>query len=194
MFEYISGKIITKNPAHVVIDISGIGYHVKISLNTYEKLSNLQECKLFIHLSIKEDAHLLYGFYSEDERQIFRDLISVSGIGANTAILVLSSLKTSELKSAIITGNVSLLKAIKGIGPKTAQRMIIELQDTLKKGGAEIITNLNFNNSGSEEAISALVMLGFKKAEAEKIVSRVLQGKSEKLSVEEIVKLALKGL
>jgi Holliday junction DNA helicase RuvA len=194
MIEYIEGKITVRNPAYVVIDTGGLGYHIKISLNTYSAVADKERVKLLTHLAIREDAHLLYGFVEESERQLFRSLISVSGIGTNTAILILSSLITSELKNAIISGNIALLKSIKGVGPKTAQRMIIELQDSLKKENPDIIPATTFSSVTFNESVSALVMLGFKRPDAERIVGKIMKDNNMSISVEEIIKLSLKTL
>ncbi|NLJ08243.1 MAG: Holliday junction branch migration protein RuvA [Sphingobacteriales bacterium] len=194
MYEYIKGQIISLTPAYVVIETGDIGYKINISLNTYEALTSLKECTLLLHLAIKEDAHILYGFSTAEERDLFRDLISVSGIGGGTAMVVLSSLKTNEIINAIISGNVSLLKSIKGIGPKTAQRMIVELQDSMKKTGKDLFSPLVFTDEVFDEAVSALVMLGYKKAEAEKSVTKIIRENKQKLTAEEIIKLSLKGL
>jgi holliday junction DNA helicase RuvA len=194
MIEYIDGKIASRNPAYLIIDNGGIGYHVKISLNTYSAVADKEQVKLLTHLAIREDAHLLYGFTEESERQLFRSLISVSGIGTNTAILILSSLITSELKNAIISGNIALLKSIKGVGPKTAQRIVIELQDSLKKANPDIIPSNTFSSVAFSESVSALVMLGFKKSDAERIVGKIMKDSSPNISVEEIIKKSLKTL
>jgi holliday junction DNA helicase RuvA len=194
MIEYIEGKLVQKNPAYVVIDIGGLAYHLKISLYTYEEIAGKDSCKLLTHLSIKEDSHTLYGFFEDQERQLFRSLLSVSGIGTNTAILILSSLKTSELKHAIISGNISLLKSIKGVGPKTAQRMVIELQDALKKESPETLFVSHSESTSFNEAVSALTMLGFKKNDAEKVVMKVLKEHNMNITVEDIIKLSLKNL
>jgi len=194
MIEYIEGKITGRNPAYLVIDTGGIGYHVKISLNTYSAVADKEHIRLLTHLAIREDAHLLYGFVEESERQLFRNLISVSGIGTNTAILILSSLITSELKNAIISGNIALLKSIKGVGPKTAQRIVIELQDSLKKGNPDIIPANTFSSVAFSESVSALVMLGFKKPDAERIVGKIMKDNNMNISVEEIIKMSLKTL
>jgi Holliday junction DNA helicase RuvA len=193
MFEYIEGKVTVKNPTYIVLDVQGVGYKINISINTFDKIVNQEKAKLLIHQAIREDAHILYGFTSEEERSLFRNMISVSGIGTNTAILVLSSLQTNEVRDAIISGNVALLKSIKGIGPKTAQRMIVELQDNLSKTSEGTIIS-TFQNTHFEESISALVMLGFKKGEAEKAVNKILRENKGKLSTEEIIKLSLKKL
>jgi Holliday junction DNA helicase RuvA len=194
MFEYIEGKISIKQPTFVVIDIQGLGYRINISLQTFETIGKKDEIKLLLHQSIKEDAHTLYGFINEEERSMFRSLISVAGIGSNTAILILSSFKTSEIIHAIITANVALIKSIKGVGPKTAQRMIVELQDSLKKKGDTLIPAVEGQNQSADEAISALVMLGFKKSEAEKQVIKIIRDNPGLKNVEEIIKSALKSL
>jgi holliday junction DNA helicase RuvA len=194
MIEYIQGKLITKNPAFVVIDIGGMAYHINISINSYEKISRLEESKLLIHLSIKEDAHVLYGFFEESERALFRNLISVSGIGTNTAMLILSSLKTSELINAIITGNISLLKSVKGVGPKTAQRLVLELQDSLLKKGEVVSKSNRLPTLIFDDAIGALTMLGFKKSEAEKAVIRIINENPDISTVEDVIKLSLKSI
>ncbi|MEA3495375.1 MAG: Holliday junction branch migration protein RuvA [Bacteroidota bacterium] len=195
MYEYIEGIIAKQTPTYTVIDVGGIAYKINVPLSTHEKIAGAKKIKLLIHLTIKEDAHILYGFFTTEEREIFKSLISVSGIGTNTAILILSSLATNELSEAIIKGDVALLKSIKGIGSKTAQRMIIELQDTFKKKTDEQIIGLNLPDSSFEEAIGALSMLGFKKHDAEKVVRKVVrENKAETLTVEEIIKLSLKRL
>lgn len=185
--------MVTKSPAFVVIDINGLAYHINISLNTYEKIQHLEESKLMIHYAIKEDSHSLYGFFEESERLLFRNLLSVSGIGTSTAMVILSSLKTSELISAIISGNISLLRSIKGVGPKTAQRIVIELQDTLRKKGDGIVLSRQLPDITFDEATSALTMLGFKKSEAEKVIMKVIKENPDITAVEEIIKLSLKS-
>jgi len=194
MIEYIQGKIVNKNPAYVVIDINGLAYHINISINTYEKIVSSEACKLLIYLSIKEDSHSLYGFYEDGERALFKSLISVSGIGTNTAMIILSSTKTSELIHAIISGNLSLLRSIKGVGPKTAQRIVIELQDTLRKKGDVVFVSKQIPDITFDEAVSALCMLGFKKPDAEKVVLKVIKEKPDISAVEDIIKLSLKSI
>ena len=193
MYEYLRGKIADSSPAHVVLDINGIGYFINISLNTYTQLSGKKEIMLYIHENIREDAFNLYGFSDDTERVLFRHLISVSGIGSNTARMMLSSLAPDELNNAILTGNVSVLKAIKGIGAKTAQRIIVDLKDKLGKtsGDAKIFASLD--NTTREESLSALVMLGFAKASARKVVDKILAAKPDE-TVENVIKQALKML
>ena len=195
MIAHIKGKIEEKTPAHIVIDCNGVGYGIQISLHTFDQISALNEVKLLTYLSIKEDAHILYGFAEEDERQLFMQLISVSGVGTNTARMILSSLKPSEIKHAISSGNWTLLKSIKGIGPKTAQRLVIDLQDKVKQINlTEPQNTSNGVRSGiSEQALSALISLGFAKQEAEKVLSKVRQSNPE-FTVEQLVKQSLKLL
>ena len=192
MIAYINGPITYKSPTYVVIDIMGVGYHLNISLNTYEKVANLSECKLLAHQVIREDAQQLFGFFDEEERELFRQLISVSGIGPNTARMALSSLSPEEMKRAIIAGDISLIKSVKGVGPKTAQRIIVELQDSLKKSNIGEMNVLTGKTKAVEEALSAMQTLGFPRVQAEKAVSAALKNSSEHQTVEEILKQALK--
>lgn len=193
MYEYISGEIVDLTPACVIIETANIGYFINISVNTYSCLSGKQNCKLFLHQIIRDDAHLLFGFINLQERFVFRSLISVSGIGANTARMMLSSMTPDEIRNAIVESNVILLKSIKGIGAKTAQRIIIDLRDKLGKldGSDEIFVSQS--NTIREEALSALVTLGFAKKDVEKAIDKVLKEKSD-CTVEELVKLSLKNL
>jgi len=192
MYEYIQGKISELTPANVIIDNQGVGYFINISLNTYSALSGKEQAIVFIHQVVREDAHLLFGFYNKSERQIFRHLISVSGIGANTARMMLSSLSPSEIQEAIMLGNVKLLNSIKGIGAKTAQRIIIDLKD--KVGKSEISGDflLTQSNTNRDEALSALVMLGFTKNSVDKILDKLIKD-TPNAEVEELVKKALKS-
>jgi len=194
MYEYITGRIVSLNPAYVIIETHGFAYRISISLTTYESISKLTDCKLLLHFNVREDIQQFFGFFSEEERALFRDLISVSGIGPGTAIMLLSSLKPSDVVNAIISANVSLLKSIKGIGPKTAQRIIVELQDNMKKSGKDLFMPVAFNNQVFDEAVSALVMLGFKRTEAEKSVNNIIKTNKENLTSEQIIKLSLKGM
>lgn len=193
MIEYLNGQIIEVNPAHVIVDLGGVGYYVHISLNTFAVLNGQRSTKIYTHQVIREDAHLLYGFHSVDERELFRMLISVSGVGANTGILFLSSLSVAEIKQAIVTADVNRLKSVKGIGLKTAQRLVVELKDKLEK--EPILGDIfgSLNNTLREEALSALVTLGFVKKNAEKIVDKIIKENPEK-SVEQIIKDALRQM
>lgn len=195
MFEYISGRLIEKNPTYAVIDVNGVGYFLNISLNTFTRLGQEEKCKLYTYLSIKEDAHTLYGFIDAEERRVFQLLISVSGIGTNTARLILSSLNASEVQQAIMTGTVRLFENIKGIGNKTAQRIILDLKDKIKKDSDSGLSSLltSVNNNFREEALSALLTLGFVRNAAEKALDQILKrGNSD--SVESLIKEALKML
>lgn len=194
MYAYIDGKLVFKCPAYVVIEAGGIGYQINISLNTYSKLPAGERCKLFTWLHVKEDAHTLYGFADEGEKHLFLHLISVSGIGPGTGRMVLSSITPEEIQAAIVKGDIALIKRIKGIGPKTAQRLIFELQDKLKKEGIETLTDVPQYNTAKEEALSALVMLGFAKSVAEKALDNVSRNQPGNLSVEQLIKSALKNL
>jgi holliday junction DNA helicase RuvA len=193
MYDYISGKLAFKCPTYVVIEAGGVGYHINISLNTYSVLAD-ERCKLYTWLHVKEDAHTLYGFSEEGERRLFLHLISVSGIGPGTGRMILSSITPAEIQAAIVKGDVPLIQRIKGIGPKTAQRMILELQDKLKKEGPDSLTSVPQNNTAREEALSALVMLGFGKNVAEKAIDQLIRSGNENLAVEQIIKIALKSL
>lgn len=195
MYDYISGKLVFKCPAYVVIDAGGVGYHLNISLNTYSALSlNENNCKLFVWLHVKEDAHTLYGFAEEGERRLFLHLVSVSGIGPNTGRMILSSITPAEIQQAIIKGDVPLIQRIKGIGPKSAQRMVLELQDKLKKEGPDSLISVPVNHTVKEEALSALVMLGFAKIAAEKMIDQIIKKEEQELTVETLIKIALKNL
>lgn len=193
MYEFIRGGIADLNPASVVIDVGGIGYFVNISLNTYSKISGKQQVNLLIHQAIREDAHVLYGFAERRERDLFRNLISVSGVGASTAIMMLSSLNPDEITAAVATGNADVLKAVKGIGAKTAQRIIIDLKDKLGKMPESGQILISPDNTLRNEALSALVMLGFAKKDADKAVSKIIKDDPE-ATVEHVIKTALKRL
>lgn len=193
MYEYIKGHIIEASPAHCVVENNGIGYFINISVNTYTLLQNQKEIQLYIFEQIREDAHNLYGFYETQERNMFVHLISVSGIGANTARMMLSSMSTGEIHEAIATGNVNVLKGIKGIGIKTAQRIIVDLSDKLGKINVDHKLFSEANNTIKDEALSALVMLGFIKGNAQKVVDKILATEPNS-RVEDVIKKALKML
>jgi len=193
MYEYIRGIIIERNPAHIIIEAGGIGYFVNISLNTYSKFNQKKEGLIYLHQVIRDDAHVFYGFADKSERDLFRSLISVNGVGSNTAIMMLSSLSPDEIAVAVTTENVSVLKAVKGIGIKTAQRIIIDLKDKLGKLYETDQIFLSPNNTILNESLSALVMLGFVKRDAEKVVSKILQEQPQ-TTVEGVIKQALKRL
>ena len=191
MITHIKGKLINKTPTHVVIDVNGIGYEVKISLQT-SSLINEENCQLFTHLSIKEDSHTLYGFYEENERSLFRHLISVSGVGPSTAQVILSTYNSEEIIQHITSADVKAIQSVKGIGAKSAQRIIIDLKDKVAKGitTSDLIFE-NTDNRIKDEALSALMALGFAKKLAENKIDKVLRNKPEISGVEELVKTAL---
>lgn len=193
MFEYLKGTLTQLTPAYAVIDIQGAGYLVHISLQTYTALVNQKEVKLLVHPVVREDAHLLYGFFQSSERDLFRQLISVSGVGANTARMMLSSLQTNELVQAIASGNAGILKNVKGIGLKTAERIIVDLKDKVNLSGDDTEIFSRSNNTKLEEALSALIALGFAKAPAEKVLTKISAAGSD-LKVEDLIKQALKQL
>lgn len=194
MYEYIHGRIAGLTPTNAVIEAGSIGYFIHVSLNTYSLINGKEQAKLFLHQVVREDAHTLYGFAEQEERELFRLLISVNGIGSNTALMMLSSLNPTEIQNAILEENVNLLKSIKGIGAKTAQRVIIDLKDKIGKGPAsDQILIPSSGNTIRNEALSALVMLGFAKKSVEKELDKILKANPE-LTVEEMIKTALKGL
>lgn len=194
MYAYLIGKIVEKNPAFVVLDVNGVGYHIHISLNTFESIGSKELVKLYTYLSIREDAHVLFGFADEAERTLFLQLISVSGVGANTARIILSSMTTAEAVEAIASGNAALLQRVKGIGAKTAQRIVVDLKDKVGKTLSGSIENSSHGyNTDKDEALSALLVLGFNKVAADKVLSKLMQ-QDASLSVEKLIKEALKVL
>jgi len=193
MINHIKGTITELNPTSVTIETGGIGYFINISVNTFSRLNGGKETSILIHEVIREDAHQLFGFADKEERDVFRLLISVSGIGANTARMMLSSLVPSEVEKAILESNVNLLKSVKGIGLKTAQRVIVDLKDKVGKqsGTGEIFTFED--NTRREEALSALVMLGFARSAVSKVLDKIIR-EEKNLTVEDLIKKALKNL
>lgn len=193
MYEYIKGLLVEATPTFAVVECGGVGYYISISVNTYSQISSAKEVMLYLHQIVREDAHLLYGFFSKEERTVFRQLISVSGVGANTASVMLSSMTVNEIAGAIMTENVNAIKSVKGIGLKTAQRVIIELKDKITAVGYAEEANLGCTSTIKEEALAALVMLGFVKAQASKVLDKIVAAGGV-ASVEELIKLALKQL
>lgn len=191
MYEFIEGEFFEKSPAHLIVRAGHLAYYIRISVHTYSQISNLSNGRIYLHFIVREDAQILYGFSSREEREIFKSLISVSGVGANTARLILSSLSPEEVAQAILAGNVVVLQGIKGIGAKSAQRIIVDLKDKVGKGAGIDELFFSQDNTSHEEALSALVALGFPKKTVEKILTRILSEQPD-LSVEEIVKTALK--
>ncbi len=196
MYDFIKGEVVEIGPTEVVIDTLNFGFKLQISLQTYSRLQAGSKAKLYIHHHLREDIELMYGFYDKEERSIFQHLIEVSGIGPNTARMMLSSMTSEEIRNAIITGDINRLKSIKGIGLKTAQRLLIDLKDKIAKGtGAPVITGgiTSFSDSRREEAVSALILLGFGKANVEKVVDGILRG-DPVIALEALIKLSLKRL
>ncbi len=193
MITHLKGKLVEKNPTYVIIECAGIGYFVNISLNTFSSIKDEENISLFTHLQIKEDSHTLFGFTERSEREIFRLLLSVSGIGSSIARTMLSSLSPAQIRDAIASGDVPTIQGIKGIGAKTAQRVILDLGDKILKVYDIDEVSVNSNNTNKEEALSALEVLGFVRRQAEKAVDKVLS-QDASLSVENIIKRALKNL
>jgi len=196
MIAFLKGRLVHKDPTHVVIDVGGVGYHVIISLATFADVKDQESILLHTHLAIREDAHVLFGFSKEGEKKLFQQLISVNGVGPSTAIVMLSYMNSTELKNAIVQENTSALQSIKGIGGKTAQRVIIELKDKLKKEGwdeAQPSVLAGPHNTLRKEALSALVTLGLPKMAAEKSVDTVLKRSGNTITLEDLVKQALKN-
>ncbi len=193
MIAHIQGKLVEKNPTEVVIDCGGVGYHINISLHTYSLLPNTDQIKLFTYLQIKEDAHTLFGFFEKSEREIFKMLLSVSGIGASIARTMLSSLEPKQIIQAIASGDVGTVQSIKGIGVKTAQRVILDLQDKVIKLYDLDEVSMVLNNTNRDEALSALEVLGFVRKSSEKVVEKIIKEDPD-ATVESIIKRALKSL
>lgn len=193
MINHIQGKLVEKNPTDVVIDCNGVGYHLNISLHTFSQIPDRENIKLFTHLQVREDSHTLFGFSSLAEREIFRLLISVSGIGASTARTMLSSLTPKQIREGIVNEDVKLIQSIKGIGLKTAQRVIIELKDKILKVYDIDEVSVSKDNTNKDEALSALEVLGFNKKQSEKVVNKFIASQPD-ANVETIIKEALKNL
>lgn len=193
MYDYITGKIAELNPAFVVLDNGGVGYMINISFTTYNEIAKMSEqsVKLFIYEAIREDAHVLYGFMSRRERELFLMLISVSGVGPNTARMILSSLSANELEQCIASGNVGILKEIKGIGAKTAQRILVDLKDKIKVAGDTLLDNNSAPSAVYDEALAALAALGFTQQVSQKALKKLLKD-DPSITVEAAIKNALK--
>lgn len=198
MITYLKGKLAFKDPTHVIIDIQGIGYEVKISLNTFGKIAEKEEVMLHTYLHIKEDAHTLYGFKEASEKKAFLDLISISGVGANTGLMILSSMSVPELEQAISEGDHPTIQRVKGIGAKTAQRIVLELKDKIIKAGISTPEGIGDgfvqnSNKLKQEALQALITLGFTKSQAEKNIMTVLKKSGPDVSLETLIKASLKS-
>lgn len=196
MIGYLKGEIAVVDPTYFIIEVNGVGYEVKISLNTYTRLKDQKQCKIYTYLNIREDAHILYGFYDLNEKWLFTQLITVSGVGPSTAIMMLSSMNVSEIQEAIAMEDVSLIKSVKGIGSKTAERVILELKDKIKKGiTTDKMSDVSIPQISllKNEALAALITLGFQKSQAEKSVHNILKNANKDITLEEVIKLALKS-
>ena len=193
MIEHLRGKLVEKHPTYVIVECNGVGYFLNISLHTFSMLKDQENIHMHTHLLVKEDSHTLFGFAERSEREIFRLLISVSGVGSSTARTMLSSLSPSDVRDAIAGGDVATIQAVKGIGAKTAQRVILDLKDKILKVYDMGEVSSQTNNTNKEEALSALEVLGFTRKQSEKVVDKVV-AQDTSLSVENIIKLALKNL
>ena len=195
MIAYIDGKLTFKDPTYVIVDVQGVGYQIKISLNTFSRLQEGERCKLHTFLHIKEDAHTLYGFAELAEKEVFLHLISISGVGPGTALMIVSSLTVPEIHQAIVREDVRTIQQVKGIGGKTAQRIILELKDKFKKDALVDVSHTGpaAHNTNRNEALSALITLGFARTVAEKTLDGIIKREGNTLSVEDLIKLALKS-
>ena len=195
MYAYIKGKLTYKSPTSIHLEVNDIGYHVQISLNTYSAIENLEEVKLFIHFHVKEDSHTFYGFFTNEEKELFQLLISVSGIGPNTARIILSSMIPDEVKKAIVHEDVQTFNRVKGIGPKTAKLIILDLKDKVVKSVDEKMISMGpIHNTDRNEALSALIALGFPKSSIIKVLDKVISNAEKELNVELLIKQVLKQL
>ena len=194
MYEYLKGNFIICQPTHVIVECGGVGYYVNISLNSYTKLKDLKSGTLFIHFQVKEESQSFFGFYDESERNLFRHLISVSGVGAGTARMILSSIAPEEIESVIINGDAPTLQRVKGIGAKTAQRIVIDLKDKLRKGDITAKINTASYNTASNEALTALITLGFARNIAQRAIEKAISGNGKEQPVEDLIKTSLQHL
>jgi Holliday junction DNA helicase RuvA len=194
MIEFLKGDLYESSPAHAVVDCGGVGYFLHISLFTYVQIQGKKECRLFVHEVIREDTHELYGFASVDERWVFRKLVSVSGVGAGTGRMILSALNPAEVRQAILNGNSGIMKSIKGIGAKTAERIIVDLRDKMSGDTSLLEIYAAGGNTARQDALTALASLGIDRLKAEKTLDKILTSGSEEFRVEDLVKLALKQL
>lgn len=196
MISYLKGKLVIKEPTHVIIDVNGVGYHVNISLSTFSSIKDQENTLIHTYLHIKEDGHTLFGFSHESEKKMFLNLLSISGVGPSTALMIQSSLSAEELKQAIASEDVKTIQGVKGVGAKTAQRIILELKDKIRKEGlyteADKISS-NSHNTLRSEALSALTTLGINKSAAEKSIDGILKNSGNTITLEELIKLTLKN-
>ncbi len=194
MYAYLQGKFTYKNPAQVYVDVNGVGYEVNISLNTYSQIQNMEQGKLFTHLQVKEDAHILFGFFDKQEKDMFVLLTGVSGVGAATARMMLSSLKPEEVSMAILQSNIKLLESVKGIGRKTAERLVLELKDKLGKHSSDANLSKQLGNSLEQDALNALTALGISRSQAENSIQKIIRAEPSVLALEDLIKKALKAI
>ena len=195
MIAYVKGAITHKNPTHIIVEAAGIGYHINVSLNTYAQIEALENIKILTYLHVKEDSHTLFGFADASERSLFIQLLSVSGIGPNTARILLSTMHPDEVRSAIVGEDVQAFKKVKGVGPKTAKRIILDLKDKILKDSGDVPLSVHpVDNTLRDEALSALVGLGFAKIPVQKVLNKILKEQVGIGSVEELIKLALRQL
>ncbi len=194
MYAYLQGKFTYKTPALVYIDVNGIGFEVNISLNTYSHIQSLEQGKLYTHLQVKEDGHILYGFFDKGEKEMFLLLVSISGVGAATARMMLSSLKPEELSRAILQSNVKLLESVKGIGKKTAERLVLELKDKIGKYSPDANLSVQVGNSLEQDALNALTALGIPRSQAEQSIQKIILAEPSVLKLEDLIKKALKAI
>ena len=194
MYAYLQGKFTYKTPALVYIDVNGIGFEVNISLNTYSHIQSLEQGKLYTHLQVKEDGHIFYGYFDKGEKEMFLLLVSISGVGAATARMMLSSLKPEELSRAILQGNVKLLESVKGIGKKTAERLVLELKDKIGKYSPDANLSVQVGNSLEQDALNALTALGIPRSQAEQSIQKIILAEPSVLKLEDLIKKALKAI
>ncbi len=194
MYAYLQGKFTYKSPAQVYIDVNGVGYEVNISLNTYSHIQNLEQGKLFMHLQVREDAHVLFGFFDKQEKDMFLLLTGVSGVGATTARMMLSSLKPEEVSRAILQGNIKLLESVKGIGKKTAERLVLELKDKMGKQSLDANLSVQLGNSLEQDALNALTALGITRSQAENAIQKIILAEPSVPELEDLIKKALKAI
>lgn len=194
MYAYLEGKFVYKSPAQVYLDVNGLGYEVNITLNTYTAIQALEVGKLFVHLQVKEDAHTLFGFFEKDEKDIFLLLTSVSGVGAATARMMLSSMRPEDVRTAIMQGNARLLESVKGIGKKTAERLVLELKDKIVKQPSTISNIYSVSNTMEQDALHALTALGISRSQAEQSIQKIIRAEPGIAHLEELIKKALKAI
>lgn len=194
MYDYFRGKITDVSPTHVTVECAGVGYHLQVSLNTYSAIKDLAEVKIYAHHVVREDAQLLFGFSDQAERYMFRELLSVSGVGASTARIILSGLTPDSLRNVIANGDVITLQKVKGIGAKTAQRIILDLREKMVKGTGALMVSGGTHNTEKDQALSALLTLGFARANAEKALQQAVKNLPAGAGVEELIKISLSYL